>query len=233
MKRLAGWADAYSLADGAAQRLRAGRDDGEPALRDRDAELQGARALQRFRRRLGAHARRPLAAWSRPTAASACRTRPGLGPVAQSRGLCRPSADGRPDHACSKTVGSSAASARPEFRDRDHRSRSEGRRACQDSSSSTSTSRSAPCARSRRQLCRALGETHALDGRERRRQVHAPQDSRRHRHARRRRDPAGRSAAGAVGPARRARARHRDGLSGDGDVSEPHRQPATSSPAAS
>ena len=64
MKRLAGWADAYAPAHGAAQRLRSSRHDGEPALRGGDAELQGARALQRLRRRVGARARRSLAARS-------------------------------------------------------------------------------------------------------------------------------------------------------------------------
>ena len=60
-------------AAGAAQRLRTGRHDGERPFRGRDAELQGARALQRLRRSVGAGSRRPSRRGSPPTmAASAC-----------------------------------------------------------------------------------------------------------------------------------------------------------------
>ena len=72
MKRLAGWADAYDL-------LLAPHNVCGPVgtmanlhLRGRDAELQGARALQRLRRQLGSHRSSTIRRPSKPTAVSRC-----------------------------------------------------------------------------------------------------------------------------------------------------------------
>jgi len=94
MKHLAGWADAHYLLLAAAQRLRSGRNDGQRPLRRRDAELQGARALQRLRRSMGAGARRS------PAGRRVGRLLRSAGPArprraAQSRGMPRASADRR------------------------------------------------------------------------------------------------------------------------------------------
>ena len=105
MKHLAGWADIALPAARAAQRLRSGRHDGQRALRGRDAELQGARALQRLRRPVGAGSRRPRAAGRSPRRLL-CAARP-AGPrsPAESRGVRRASADWRPAASCSKPAG--------------------------------------------------------------------------------------------------------------------------------
>ena len=73
-------------ADGAAQRVRSGGHDGESASRGGDAQLQGARTLQRLRRRLGARPGRPLTA----VEADGCfgvPERPGLG-LSLDRAAC-------------------------------------------------------------------------------------------------------------------------------------------------
>ena len=68
----------------------------------------------------------------------------------------------------------------------------------------------------------AEGEAHGAHGRERRRQVHAAEDPRRHPPAGRRRGALARRAAAPRQPARSARARHRHGLPGDAVLPEPH-----------
>ena len=113
------------------------------------------------------------------------------------------------------------------------RTRSEDNGVCQDSSSSTSTSRSAPSRRCAASASPCAGRDARAGGRERRRQVHAAQDPRRHRRARRgeiRLDDGGWRCRQ---PARSARARHRHGLPGDAVASRTSPSPATSSPAAS
>ena len=74
-------------ADGAPQRVRSGGDDGQPPLRGGDAELQGARALQRLRRLLGAGPRGSRRRASiPPTAVSPCPS----APVSASSSIARP-----------------------------------------------------------------------------------------------------------------------------------------------